>query len=101
MQLQMLQLAVKKKPPTVRKGKRFLEYIEANPGTTPVAMFRALGLSAGGNHNHNLNYLVVKRLVERNLVLKEKRRGRVYLYPFIPKHHEIYTDYYDGGSSDG
>jgi predicted transcriptional regulator len=75
-----------------RKGELFLDYIRSNPGTGAMAMFRALGLTSGGNRNHNLNYLALKRLINRKRVHSEKRGGRVFLYPNIPEHEELHTD---------
>ena len=76
----------------IRKGELFLDYIRLNPGTGAMAMFRALNLGPGGNRNHNLNYLALKRLLKRGIVVKEKIRGRIFLYPRTVEPSEIHTD---------
>ena len=84
----------------LRKAKLFLDYIRAHPGTGPMDMFRALGLSSVSNYNHNLNYEALKRLIKRKLVHTEKRKGRIFLYSYIPEHHELHTDHYAGQAYD-
>jgi hypothetical protein len=84
----------------MQKKNLLLDYIRAHPGTGAMDMFRALGLTSGPNHNHNLNYLALKRLIKRQLVHAEKRKGRIFLYFHIPEHHELHTDHYAGQSYD-
>jgi len=74
----------------MRKGEILLRYIEANPGTGATDAFRACGFPIGGVGNPN--YEALKRLVRRKLVVTDKHRGRVFLYPYIPEHHELHQD---------